>query len=180
MLDENGPEAPADLSGLYPVLAKRLELLVRRDVQAPEIVVEEACQFAWACLVHHRRRVRTDAVLSWLTTTAVHEALKLVERSTRDASLDAILEQGGDFATGGSGRSVEAVVEARDRLRGVGRLGRRQQRVVWLRALGLSHEEIARHDNCSPRSVERQLKRARARLRSWERAPDAAPVDAGR
>jgi RNA polymerase sigma factor (sigma-70 family) len=155
-----------DLGALYRSLAPQLERIVRHEVHAPEAVIEDACQFAWSRLTHNRARVRRDTVLAWLASTAVHEALKLVRRNGREPSLDALVERGGDF--GQTGRGVEAIVEARDRLGKVALLAPRQQRLLWLYALGLSYEEIARYDGCTARTVERQIERGRARLRARE------------
>ena len=44
-------------------------------------------------------------------------------------------------------------------------LPERQQRLVWLQGLGLSYTEMAAHEGATPRTVERQLMRAKKRLR---------------
>ena len=46
----SGESAPTarGLVELYGQLSKRLERIVRRDVRAPDPVIEDACQFAWA------------------------------------------------------------------------------------------------------------------------------------
>jgi RNA polymerase sigma factor (sigma-70 family) len=62
------------------------------------------------------------------------------------------------------------LVERRERLDGIRRLPERQQRVLWLHALGLSYGEIAAHEGCTTRTVERQLLRARQRARETDRA----------
>jgi RNA polymerase sigma factor (sigma-70 family) len=56
--------------------------------------------------------------------------------------------------------------ERRERLASIRRLPQRQQQVLWLHALGLSYNEIARHTGCTTRTVERQLLRARRAVRS--------------
>src|SRR5204863_198167 len=63
---------------LYRQLAPRLERIVRLDVRAPDVVIEDACQVAWSRLVHHCRRVRRETALPWLATTAVREAVRQV------------------------------------------------------------------------------------------------------
>jgi DNA-directed RNA polymerase specialized sigma24 family protein len=57
-------------------------------------------------------------------------------------------------------------VEWRERLELVHRLPARQQRLLWLKAIGLSYTEIAAESGLTVRSVERQLQRGRARLRA--------------
>jgi RNA polymerase sigma factor (sigma-70 family) len=57
------------------------------------------------------------------------------------------------------------LIEHRERLADLGRLPARQQRALWLHGLGLSYAEIARHEGCTTRTVDRQLLRARRRIR---------------
>ena len=42
----------------------------------------------------------------------------------------------------------------------------RPQRFVWLQALGLTYTEMAAHERCTPRTVDRQLSRARRELQA--------------
>jgi RNA polymerase sigma factor (sigma-70 family) len=146
------------------VLSKRLEQIVSFDVRAPESVVEEACQFAWGRLIDHRHHVRCESALSWLARTAVREALRLTRRDGRWLPLESTLEgdQAGDAATS---PGPEELCERRERLASIRRLPERQQRVLWLHALGLTYAEIARHTGCTTRTVERQLLRARRAAR---------------
>lgn len=153
-----------DIEELYRRLSGRLERLVRRDVHAPEPVIEDACQFAWSRLVHHSDRVRRETALAWLAATAVHEAFKLLRRANRELSLDLTLEVAGDSAIHPRAPATEELFEQRERIAGIGRLPQRQQRLLWLQALGLSYAEMAVHEGSSVRTVERQLQRARHRL----------------
>lgn len=157
-----------DLGELYAALARPLERIVRLDVRAPEPVVEEACQFAWTRLAYHRDRVRREAALSWLAKTAIHEAFKLIRRGARELSLDAALESVEDPASRLRAQAPEEVVAQRERLAEVRSLPVRQQRLVWLHALGLSYAEMASHEGYTLRTVERQLLRAKTALRSAE------------
>ncbi|MDQ6842687.1 MAG: sigma-70 family RNA polymerase sigma factor [Actinomycetota bacterium] len=154
-----------DLGELYAMLARRLEQIVRLDVRAPEPVIEEACQFAWSRLTYHRDRVRRDAALTWLAKTAIHEAFKLIRRDARELSLEATLESGAEMPSRGGASAPDVLVEQRERLASVHRLPERQQRLVWLHALGHSYAEMAAHEGYTPRTVERQLLRARESLR---------------
>jgi len=152
-----------DVGELYDLLAGRLEQIVRLDVRAPEAVIEDACQAAWTRLVHHCDRVHRETVMSWLARTAVREALKLVRRDRRELSLDIAGEPTAPVA--GPGAGPDAVVEQRQRLGEIRVLPERQQRVLWLHALGLSYTEIAAHEACTVRTVERQMLRARQGIR---------------
>ncbi len=157
-----------DLGELYAALARPLERIVRLEIRAPEPVVEEACQFAWSRLAYHRDRVRREAALSWLAKTAIHEAFKLIRRGARELSLDAALESAEDPASRLRAQAPEEVVAQRERLAEVRGLPVRQQRLVWLHALGLSYAEMASHEGYTLRTVERQLLRAKTALRSTE------------
>jgi RNA polymerase sigma factor (sigma-70 family) len=165
-----GADGPAGVAGgdvgeLYGVLASRLEQIVRLDVRAPDAVIEDACQFAWSRLVHHRHRVRADTVMPWLATTAVREAFKLLRRGRREVSLDAEIELAGEPAYPSALTTPQEVVEQHERLAEIGRLPERQQRLLWLHAMGLSYAEIAAHESCTLRTVERQLLRAKHTVR---------------
>ena len=154
-----------DLNRLYFEFAPSLEHLVRGGVQASDVVIEDACQAAWARLVHHRHRVPDEAARGWLTKTAVHEALRLHGRELREPPSDVGLEEWWGELDPPGAPEPEQVVEQRQRLASLRRLSARQQRLVWLRALGFSYEEIACREGCTSRTVERQLERARRRLR---------------
>jgi RNA polymerase sigma factor (sigma-70 family) len=166
----SGAEGPAavvggDVGELYGVLASRLEQIVRLDVRAPDVVIEDACQFAWSRLLHHRHRVRTDTVMPWLARTAVREAFKLLRRRGREVSLEAEIDQAGEPACRLAPATPQELVEQRERLAEIGQLPERQQRALWLYAFGLSYAEIAVHEGCTLRTVERQLLRAQHRVR---------------
>jgi RNA polymerase sigma factor (sigma-70 family) len=157
-------EAALPVAELYRELSKRLEQIVRFDSRAPELIVEEACQVAWGRLMDHRHRVRRDRVLAWLARTAVREALRLRHRDGRCLPLEVTLEEEAapDAATL---PGADELFERRERLASLRQLPERQQRVLWLRALGLTYVEIARQTGCTTSTVERQLLRARRAAR---------------
>ncbi len=157
--------ATGDLGDLYSALSERLEQRVRRDVRAPDVVIEDACHFAWSRLIHHCDRVRRETALPWLVKTAVHEAFKLIRRDGRELSLEAALEQAGGSALCVPAPGPDELLELRERLAELRDLPERQQRLLWLHASGLSYAEIAVHEGCTRRTVERQLLRAKQRIR---------------
>jgi len=157
--------ASDDLEALYLALSRRLEQLVRMDVRAPEVVIEDACQIAWIQFVHHSGQVRRDAVLSWLATTAVREAYRLTRRESRELSLDAALEHADGLPSAPRSPGPHEVLEQRERLAAIRALPERQQRLLWLHAFGYSYTEMAAHDGITRRTVERQLLRAKGRVR---------------
>ena len=156
-----------DIAELYRSLSKPLEELVRIDVRsAPDPVIEDACQFAWDRLVRHHAHVRRESALPWLVRIAVHEAFKLLCRERRFLSLDQSLELVGEAAVAGESPAADELFERRERLAAVSQLPERQQRLVWLHALGLNYVEIAMRSGCTTRTVERQVLRARRALRA--------------
>jgi RNA polymerase sigma factor (sigma-70 family) len=169
MINTESTVGVGDVGELYALLARRLEQVVRLDVRASDALIEDACQVAWIRLLHHRHRVHRESVMSWLIHTAVHEALKLLRRDRRELSLE--VEAEGALLC--SNATLSEVIECRERLAELGRLPERQQRAVWLHGLGLNYAEIARHEGCTTRTVERQLLRARHTIRQPEAAEAA-------
>jgi RNA polymerase sigma factor (sigma-70 family) len=157
-----------EVAELYRRFADRLFRIVAAGVRAPEPLIEDACQFAWSGLVHHRQRVSEDTAPGWLITTALREAKRLARQAHRDASLEAAIDQGVDFPSRRSDRAPDIWAEGRERLGRLGSLPPRQQRLAWLYALGLTYDEIARSQGCTTRTVERQLHRARLSLREGD------------
>ncbi len=137
---------------------------VRSGVAAPEAVIEDACQFAWSRLLHHRERVSRDRAVAWLVTTAVHEAFKLNRRAGRELSLEALMEETGDLQLSRTAPSAHDALEPRLRLELMGSLPERRRRLLWLQALGFNYREMATHTGATVRTVERQVSKARAGL----------------
>jgi RNA polymerase sigma factor (sigma-70 family) len=133
----------ADVAQLYEELAPRLRSIVFRDVNAPAPVIEDACQFAWYRLVRHAHRIERQGALSWLAKTAVHEAIKLARRDQRELSLEARVDEDGELRIPSPAPGPHEQVEWRERLGQVRQLPIRQQRLLWLKAVGFSYEEIA-------------------------------------
>jgi RNA polymerase sigma factor (sigma-70 family) len=154
-----------DLADLYCAYARRLEQLVRFNVRAPDALIEDACQCAWGRLFRHRDRVPREVARAWLRVTAVHEAFRLARLDGRVLSLDEQLERLGVEPASRAAVAPDELAEQREKLAAVGELPERQQRLVWLHALGLSYAEMATHEGCTPRTVERQLLRAKRLLR---------------
>jgi RNA polymerase sigma factor (sigma-70 family) len=156
----------SDIADLYEQLALRLEQIVRSDVRAPEPVIEDACQFAWSRLVDHAGRVRHETALGWLAKTAVREARRMARREGRELSLDATVEAAGDRVLLSIAPGPDELVERHERLGHIALLPERQQRLLWLHALGLSYVEMAVQTGDTRRTVERQLLRAKRSIRA--------------
>ncbi|MFZ0387477.1 MAG: sigma factor, partial [Solirubrobacteraceae bacterium] len=91
-----------DVARLYVEESVRVRRIVRMSVTAPPAVIEDACQVAWSRLLIHRARLRRESARAWLVRVAVREAIKSIQRERRERSLEALLEQGGRSAAGGS------------------------------------------------------------------------------
>ena len=118
--------------------------------------VDDACSFAWLQLL--RRQPRRATVLEWLTTVAIHEALRLDGTDRRRAPLEAA----GEPSTPSTTLTHE---QAREALEVVAALPPRQRQLVGLHAAGFTYDEIAALTGTSHRAVDRHLRRARAVLR---------------
>jgi RNA polymerase sigma factor (sigma-70 family) len=164
-----------DVEQLYDAFSGRLERIVRLDVRAPEVVIEDACQVAWCRLLDHRLRVHRESAMAWLARTAVNEALRLLRRDRRELSLDAALEDGEQPGLAIAPATPDELLEHRERIREMCRLPERQQRVLWLHAVGHTYLEIAAHEGCTLRTVDRQLTRAKAALRDAAHRDGALP-----
>jgi RNA polymerase sigma factor (sigma-70 family) len=154
-----------DLVRLYVEFQPRLERMVRGCVRPPGPVLEDACQAAWMALLRNRERVDLARAPGWLVQTAVHEALRLMWLEDREDSLECELEERAGFPDVGSIPGPEDRLMGWQRVHSLTRLPERQRRLIWLRALGLSYEEMASHEACTGRTVRRQLERARRALR---------------
>ena len=155
--------ARQDLGQLYADLAPQLRRILGTHLQAPEWVLDDACQMAWEALLVRPGCVDQAHALGWLATTARREALGLLKRSKAELCLDA---SGHAEVIFGAAPDPQQAVEFWERLGQVRRLSRRQQRIVWMQSLGFGYEEIAAETGETRRSVERQLLSARRRLRA--------------
>jgi RNA polymerase sigma factor (sigma-70 family) len=171
-MESTPPRAPSapipgdDAERLFLTLGPRLQRILDRDLAVPVEMAEDACQVAWSRLLG-QRHLAPERTLAWLATTAVREALRTRRREALQDSLDAPSADGDPigWALPQPGPKIHDVVEHRDLLRSIGTLPHRQRRMLWLQAAGFTYEEISGEVGCTPRTVERQLGRARQRLR---------------
>lgn len=154
-----------DEAQLYRSLAGRLERIVGRQVSAPPDVIEDACHHAWAKFFNHSEEVRREAALTWLLTTAVRQAWKLDRQERRELSLEAASDRIGELPIRSRLPGPVEQAEIREDIRRLGDLPERQQRLVWLRAAGLSYVEMAAYTGDSVRTVRRQILRATEHMR---------------
>lgn len=157
-----------DEEQLFAEQARRLHTVVSRSVRTSAANVDDACGFVWLQLVRHRPPAAV--AFAWLCTTAVREAVKLDLRSARVAGLDQLAEVAA--APIRRPESSLELIAAGEQVRAAG-LRPREARVLGLRVAGYSRDEIAELTGESHRSIDRQLGRARRKLRDAVRA-DAA------
>jgi RNA polymerase sigma factor (sigma-70 family) len=134
-------------------------------VRTSEENVEDACSFAFVQLL--RYQPSRERVFSWLLTAAVREAVKLDQRGRRDRRLPA-REDGGELEPVDERANPELWLETLAALEAIAAadLTARQARIVALHASGHTYESISETLGLSVRTVERQLLRARQKLRS--------------
>jgi RNA polymerase sigma factor (sigma-70 family) len=163
-----------DEDALYRAHAARLRDVVRRHVRATDAQIEDACALAWLILL--RRQPERDSVFAWLATVAIREAWRLTAADRDQAPLQRLDDPPGDapYERVAVAPDLDAALDAAERLRAVvAALPERQRRLVALQAYGYSYAEMAGQTGDTPRSVERQLMRAKRRLDSL-RTPLAA------
>jgi len=150
---------------LYNELQPQLVRILASNLQAPEWIVDDACQTAWSLLLEHRSGLAPGGELGWLSTTATRAALRLLRSEGKTGSyeeppppiyLDVLRVRQPD---------PQRSLELRERLAEVKRLPLRQQRVVMLHGFGYEYDEIAAVTGETRRVVARQLMRARQQLR---------------
>jgi len=166
-----------DEAELYRTLSAPVLQRVRQRVRTSPENIEDACHFAWVAFLRRSDEVARGAALAWLTTTAVHEAYKLISRGQRAGSLERALETGLEPPAPQRGPPEHA--QDHEQLELLRQLPDRQQRIVILRAAGLNHAEISRATGDTERTVQRQLYRARATLAQLQQpgsTPNATPT----
>jgi DNA-directed RNA polymerase specialized sigma24 family protein len=161
-----GPKpARGDEDELYRRHHRELHRAVTHAVRAPRELIEDACQTAWAMLM----RCQPDryAIFAWLRVVAIHEAYRLSAIDRRDARLERLCEEDGDWQdVTADPRSLEVALEALDALRAVASLPERQRRDFVLKIAGYSYAEIGElTPGRTATNVNKSLVKARARIR---------------
>jgi RNA polymerase sigma factor (sigma-70 family) len=157
--------SPSDVIRLHGAFNRELTRVVRATTRAPRPVIEDACQVAWTGLICPGQRVEQGSARAWLIRTAVREALRLMRLEDREPSLERTSEERAHRLSSAGAPEPEEVVWRREQVHSLSLLSVRQQRLVWLRALGFSYGEMASYESASTRTVRRQLERAQQQLR---------------
>ena len=91
------PALRGDEAELYRRHHRDLHRAVARVVTAPRELVEDACQTAWAILLH--TQPERYAIFAWLRVVAIHEVYRLSAIERRDARLERPPARGSAIAT---------------------------------------------------------------------------------
>jgi RNA polymerase sigma factor (sigma-70 family) len=156
-----------DEAALYANHHERLWRAVRRAVDGPDTLIDDACQTAWLILLR-RQPDQVSTLYGWLVTVAIREAWREHRAQRRQAplgewSVDA--DEGVDCLWIAEPSDPDARIDARIRLAAVAEaLPERKRRLVGLRALGFSYREIGAITGDTHWTVNRQLTRAERRL----------------
>jgi len=145
---------------------------VAHQVRTSSANVEDACSRAWLQML--RYQPARETLLSWLVRTGTREAVKLDRRARRDDELlDDATDERHTVTLSIAARldvlaAFEAIADAR--------LREREAEILAAHVAGYTYAEIGLAKRLTPRTVERQLSRAKRKLRDARRRqqPDAA------
>jgi RNA polymerase sigma factor (sigma-70 family) len=155
---------------LYERSAGGLRRAVSSRITAPAVVVDDACQTAWARLCARADvDVEDPRVTGWLLTTAVREAWRQAGR--QQAQIEAAHsnrdDEDGLAPAAETAGPLELALEhehTRELGERLGVLNDRERRFLGLQALGLTYREIAQLAGVSARTVDRLIARGRRKL----------------
>ncbi len=162
------------IAGLYERHASTVERLVAARARTDRASIQDACQTAWTRLCAHPEvdAAAAESTIRWLVVTATREAWKLAGHrvSPAGAMIGEATDAGelAEPAGGGEDDPLELAIahEAhRERRALLLTLTARERQFLALQAAGLSYLEITAHTGASARTVERQILRARAKLK---------------
>jgi RNA polymerase sigma factor (sigma-70 family) len=158
------PLLHGDESELYQCHHRALIRAVARVVDAPRELIEDACQTAWAILLH--RQPERTSIFAWLRIVAIHEAYRLSRSAFRDSRLEDISAAEGWEDQIPATWSLDDTIEARAALQFLAELPERERGDLALRVAGFSYREIAEMTGSRTlTNVSKQLAKARARVR---------------
>jgi RNA polymerase sigma factor (sigma-70 family) len=163
-----------DEADLYAEHAQVLLRHVRGVVRTSDEIVEDACAAAWTILLR-RQPDRGHTLFGWLRVVAIREAIRMDRAARALSSYEAVIaaaEYEDSEAAVGKERprpqpalSDDSTIRAREALRELARLDERPRRILALHVAGYSYDEIGELTGDTVRTVDRQMRRARQRVR---------------
>jgi DNA-directed RNA polymerase specialized sigma24 family protein len=159
------PARRGDEDELYRRHHRELHRAVAHVVRAPRELIEDACQAAWSILL--RRQPDRYAIFGWLRVVAIHEAYRLSAIEHRDARLERLRPEDGDWRdVTADPRSLDEAVAALEALRVLASLPERQRNDLALVIAGYSYAEIReRTPGRTATNLNKSLVKARMRIR---------------
>jgi DNA-directed RNA polymerase specialized sigma24 family protein len=159
------PKRQGDEADLYRRHHRDLHRAVAHVVKAPRELIEDACQTAWAILL--RTQPERYAIFAWLRVVAIHEAYRLSAIERRDARLERLRPEDGEWHDVIADRhSLDDAILAFEALRALASLPERQRSDLTLKIAGYSYEEIrALTPRRTATNLNKSLVKARRRLR---------------
>src|SRR4051812_39607783 len=147
-----GRERGERVGAFFAANATRLEDRVRSAARAPEPIIEDACQTAWAILLRRPDITLDDRGLGWLATVAIREAWRHAAsaRETPAGGFQAAISGVGELCEPPhpDERSAEQRallrIEHEERVRAFATLKPREREALYLLGLGYSYREIAK------------------------------------
>lgn len=162
-MSTDAPGLRGDEAQLFELHAAELRSVVGRQVRTSRANVEDACSFAWVQML--RNQPPRDRLMGWLCRTATREAIKLDRRSRRCSELPEDQDVGPQAAAGSFTDERLEVLVAREAI-AAAQLRDREADLLGLHLAGYSYAETAELCSLTTRTVERQLLRAKRKLRS--------------
>jgi DNA-directed RNA polymerase specialized sigma24 family protein len=158
------PVPHGDEDELYRRHHRDLRRAVAHAIGAPRELIEDACQAAWTMLLV--TQPERYAIFPWLRVVAIHEAYRLSAVDRRDARLERLRPEDGDWQdVMADPRTLDDAVEALEALRALAALPERQRIDLAMKISGHSYVEIARAGGRSYTNVNKSLVKARRRIR---------------
>ena len=162
------PTRAHQIAAFYARHAPSLERMVARQLRAPSQVIEDACQTAWTILLRRPDIPLDRQGLAWLRRVALTTGHRTARQ--REQPAGAFLSEPEhpselpepSAPAGDLGERIADRLDGREQLQ---TLTARERRYLALQAIGLTYSEIATHEQTSRRTVERQLMRAKCKLR---------------
>jgi RNA polymerase sigma factor (sigma-70 family) len=147
-----------DEADLFRTYGAALRAAVHYHADASDEVIEDACSYAWLELC--RQQPDRGEVFAWLRVVAIRRAWRNGERDQRERPLTEVPPDREPLSL-----DLAHEVRAREALHALADLPPRQRAYLTLLVAGHSYDEIARRHSVSLRTVDRQLGRARRKLR---------------